>query len=398
MKILLINHNPVVSRLTTLSAKKENVQLDEIKDINELKANDYNVVFVDSESYNSEVEELLSNLAIQKKVLFYTQGEENHSELFNESILKPFLPSEVSAILREIKIEEHEQEQQKEKEFANLTELIHNRESTIDTLQITQEESVTKTEKFDTQEPILNEAMSETKKADLDTLNLLKEELEAKQNKSGAIKETEAEDKKATNSIDEFDLKLEETSPLNLDTQAERKPIDNTKKPQEKSELFELEDNTKITDSSDLFELDKEIEGSEKNDLLDFDIESKDEVDFSKEFSQESEKSAENNDTKILDSTELSSIKALLDDDTKTLDGTETLDDVIAPTTPIKTEEKSKKKKKKEKKKAKISPEESSLTNSNVIVDTLKSLQAEELRQFLRGAKVHISIEFPNEM
>ena len=198
MKILLINHNPVVSRLTTLSAKKENVQLDEIKDIGELKENDYNVVFVDNESYNSEVEKLLTNSAIQKKVLFYAQGEEDRSELFNESILKPFLPSEVSAILRETKIEEYKQEQQKEDgEFADLTELIENREPTIDTLQANQEDSVvkTETEKFDTQE------------------------LETKHNKSEAIKEAEieAEDKKATNSIDEFDLKLEEISHLNLD-------------------------------------------------------------------------------------------------------------------------------------------------------------------------------------
>ena len=33
MKILLVNSNPVVSRLTALSARKESVKLDEIKDI-----------------------------------------------------------------------------------------------------------------------------------------------------------------------------------------------------------------------------------------------------------------------------------------------------------------------------------------------------------------------------
>ncbi len=36
MKILLINTNPVVSRLTALSARKEGVELDEVRDVSEI--------------------------------------------------------------------------------------------------------------------------------------------------------------------------------------------------------------------------------------------------------------------------------------------------------------------------------------------------------------------------
>lgn len=404
MKILLINHNPVVSRLTTLSAKKENVQLDEIKEINELKASDYSVVFVDNESYNHEVENLLKNSDIDKKVLFYAQGEEESQVNFSESILKPFLPSEVSAILRETKIERHNKEQQNapesEEEFADLMELVGSREKTIDNLKLeTPAKAVAdtvepdKVEKVELDTSLFDEPVSETKETDLDTLNLLKQELEAKQSDTPEPENTEADLKAETANAqqDELNLQLEEAFPLDLDNKEEKSPT--------KEERFENVEATKESDNA-LFELDKEIESNTKEDLLDFDLESQNEVDFSAE-TQPEVPAQEAKDTQILDSSEISNIKALLDDESKTLDETQTLDDVITPSIPhVQDEPTDTKKKKKKEKKRELTPEadEEALTHSNALVETIKSLPAEELRHFLRGAKIHITIEFPNEM
>lgn len=67
MKILLINSNPVVSRLTALSARKEEIQVEEVQNINEVKNSKYDIVFVDSDSFNKNIENSISNITAQKK-------------------------------------------------------------------------------------------------------------------------------------------------------------------------------------------------------------------------------------------------------------------------------------------------------------------------------------------
>jgi len=95
MKILLVNTNPVVSRLTALSARKEGIELDEIKDISEVDSvNDYNIVFIDSDINNRDIINFLKNSNIKRRVIFATQDEKNIDNIFNFTILKPFLPSE----------------------------------------------------------------------------------------------------------------------------------------------------------------------------------------------------------------------------------------------------------------------------------------------------------------
>ncbi len=70
MKILLVNTNPVVSRLTALSARKEGIELDEIKDISEVDSvNDYNIVFIDSDINNRDIINFLKNSNIKRRVI-----------------------------------------------------------------------------------------------------------------------------------------------------------------------------------------------------------------------------------------------------------------------------------------------------------------------------------------
>ncbi|MCH9741551.1 MAG: hypothetical protein K0U38_12040 [Epsilonproteobacteria bacterium] len=384
MKILLINNNPVVSRLTALSARKENVELDEIKNVSELKANDYNVVFVDSESYSDEVSNIIKNSGITQKVLFYAQGENENKEVFSENILKPFLPSEVSAILREMKITIHNNKtaevEEAQEEFVDFTELVDNRDN------------------------------------DLENLNFMKQELEKQSNEEELATETSQEK-------DSFDLKLEEAFPLKLEDNKPQEPKEASDKISLDDDLFEFDDKKDENSlESDLFELDKEIEEKASSDeLLDFDFDSKDEIDFETKLEEkepevkiEEEKVEEptpainkerSETTKILDANEISNIKDLLNDEPTEESRELTLDELMTPPTTLATfdntesdakEEVSEKKKKEEKIDEVV--ESKDTPSVEVLGNTLGAMPIEDLRRLLRGAKVNISIEFPNEI
>ncbi len=370
MKILLINHNPVVSRLTSLSAKKEKVELDEIKEISELKTEEYNIVFVDSESYNDNVANILKNSGIKKSVLFYTQGEEANKGVFNHSILKPFLPSEVSAILRDAKIESHQASSEEAQK----------------------EENLEKTVSFD--------ELVENKEHDLEELSLA--ELEPKK--------TDLSENK-----DNFDLKLEEAFPLHLEEEKETAPEAASKGIDLDTDLFELDDkkDEKSINDDDLFELDKEIKDKIVTDeILDLDLESVEEVNFDEKIEKidttENENlkaetvSKEIDKPKILDQAELSNIKELLNDENDLTNENLAREDVVTSTL-VKSEEQveEKKKKKKEKKEKVSNSGKNEVTQSNtadVLAATLGQLPVEDLRKLLRGATVNITIQFPNEL
>jgi len=345
MKILLINNNPVVSRLTALSARKESVKLDEIKDISELKESDYNIVFVDIESFNSEVANFLKDANISKRVCFYSQDNKDVNKIFNFEILKPFLPSEVSAIIRDTKIEMEKEEnldleigtKEPKEEHINLDELISTKKDDLEPIKI--EKDIIKDEKQ------IEEKL-------LDELNIPKEQID--------------------------EIKKEEPK-IELNKNIE-KPI---KDEIADNELFELDNNT--IEDSELFTIDTE---KKIDKIFDFDAESKNEVNFDtqKDNSEES--------TKILDKDEINNIKNLLNDETPNNDLS--LDDIIEK--PITLTEPIEEKKSKKAKKIEDTKTKEDKIAVDVITDTIKAMPVEELRQLLRGTKIHITIEFPNDI
>jgi len=95
MNILLINTSPVVSRLISIFVN-EKTFLDEPKNISQLKFNKYDLVFVDDESYISEIEQLLKNTPFIRKVLLSSKKmPDDIVNCFDEVIQKPFLPSQI---------------------------------------------------------------------------------------------------------------------------------------------------------------------------------------------------------------------------------------------------------------------------------------------------------------
>ena len=356
MKILLINNNPVVSRLTALSARKENIEIDEIQEVTELNSDSYDIVFVDADSYSKDVREALNNnIKVQKSVLFYTEGDEEDKSVFDLSIVKPFLPSEVSAVIR--LVEESASVENKD---------IINEEESFDILDDSKEEN----------------------RDELFSLNDLTDEV--KENK------------------DTFDEKLEEAFPLKINTLEDdlfedKKEIKEDKKVEEikDEDLFELdlnEDSLMVEDEPSTTEiLDFEVEKDEfKLDGFDEDVVSKEEEhalvledDSNKVEEKVEEKLEELKEevvkTKILDETEIENIKGLLSED---VSDEVNLEELI-PTSPIVENEKKIKNKKSKKIK------KSSEVESGVIFDTLSSLPVENLRELLAGARVNINIKFP---
>ena len=97
MHILLINNNPVVSRLLTLCTRDKHMVLEEIESIEMIEQEKYDVVFIDEGSYAGDVLNLSSMVEVGTKVLLSNADVEIND--FDMTVKKPFLPSQIIEIL-----------------------------------------------------------------------------------------------------------------------------------------------------------------------------------------------------------------------------------------------------------------------------------------------------------
>jgi len=388
MKILLINNNPVVSRLTALSARKEDIEIDEIQEVTELSSDKYDIVFVDADSWSKDVDDIIAdNIKVQKRVLFYAQDDKDDKGSFDMSILKPFLPSEVSAVIRSV-------EESKPEALSTMKE--ENHFNILD-----QENSEVREELF-------------TLNSDKESLNHI--DLEDELVKIDASKTVETFDEKLEESFplmsDALDDELFEKEELKIETKIDDASL------KSKDDLFELDLNDdKLSLDDELFIEDKVLDASSENsDLLDFDYEKNDEFDLEDEEVKElisdissDEKKKENisdiltdetkkeksdnmtEETKILDGSEIANIKNILDNKS---DDSIQLDDLMTTPSPAMVVTNNVDKKVEKKKKSKKSNNGSEL-HSDILLQTLTSLPIESLRELLSGARVNISIKFP---
>lgn len=97
MHVLLINDNPVISRLLGLCTREEERILEEIKSIESTQRESYDILFVDEDvCVDTLVESDLYHTA-KTTVLFAKDDKENRH--FDVVIKKPFLPSQILDIL-----------------------------------------------------------------------------------------------------------------------------------------------------------------------------------------------------------------------------------------------------------------------------------------------------------
>ena len=371
MKILLINNNPVVSRLTALSARKENIEIDEIQEVTELNSDGYDIVFVDADSLTKDVNDTIEeHLKVKKSVLFYTEGDEEDKVAFDLTILKPFLPSEVSSVIRSVEeMEEEEEERQEDKHFNVLDEA-----------------KVSNTEELFA----LNDVVEiKDKPADAEIKDSFDEKLEeAFPLKINTLEDELFEEKEETVGKDEVFKKDEEL--FALDISDEKITLDDELFAKEATLTNEKLDFEADTDKLKLYEIESEeklLTVEEEPLIVLEDDKEKIEESLTEEV-REKEKLEENvAETKILDGNEIDNIKGLLTEDTN---NEMTLDNLMTPPMIVETSEDEEKKSKKKKEK-----KENSSVESDVLVQSLAGLSVEALRELLAGARVNINIKFP---
>ena len=101
MHILLVNTNPVVSRLIALKTRDyRDISVEEIDGKGAIPEAWYDLLFIDAQCCGEkEMRRYLKKVQARKKVLFSTAGENRVKEA-DSIILKPFLPSDITAVLQ----------------------------------------------------------------------------------------------------------------------------------------------------------------------------------------------------------------------------------------------------------------------------------------------------------
>jgi len=111
MHILLLNTNPVVSRLIALCIREDHVSLEEVTVLESTAREQYDILFVDDASYSHEVDSFLDAVKVGERVLLAGKSMTDVlPECFTAMLKKPFLPSQISEILKKAEAEESEEE------------------------------------------------------------------------------------------------------------------------------------------------------------------------------------------------------------------------------------------------------------------------------------------------
>ena len=102
MNILLINKNPVVSKLITLSSKKNGDNVVEINKIEDIQFSEYDVVFVDNDFTKAKDIKKIKEQVNYRRLGAIIPRTEKENDLFDFFIKKPFLPTDLVDLLSDL--------------------------------------------------------------------------------------------------------------------------------------------------------------------------------------------------------------------------------------------------------------------------------------------------------
>lgn len=95
MKILLLNNNPVVNKLVTLSAQKTSNELSVAEDIEAIGSKNYDLLIVDDALYSEDIIQEISDKIGFNKSLYICSKDAKAVDTFTKTIKKPFLPTDL---------------------------------------------------------------------------------------------------------------------------------------------------------------------------------------------------------------------------------------------------------------------------------------------------------------
>ncbi|HHD79427.1 MAG TPA: hypothetical protein ENK98_07335 [Epsilonproteobacteria bacterium] len=143
MNILLINDNPVVSRLLALCTRDEDRVLEEVQGLDTIGHASYDVVFVDEGSYKDEVMNFSDILQTGIKVLL-SNADVGIND-FDLTIKKPFLPSQIIEVLESIEVDTNEKDEI-EKEKSSIFPLSSESEEIVEVIDTAKTQVLDETE------------------------------------------------------------------------------------------------------------------------------------------------------------------------------------------------------------------------------------------------------------
>ncbi len=191
MKLLLINKNPVVSRMMMMSVPKAGFEIEECEDVYHLPSGHYDVVVIDDEMYDENFLNVIKqNLKYYQLGLVTSSTNINTSE-FDFLLSKPFLPTDLIEILRKIKTDIESQKEQvplfqeEEKEDSSPFDMFVEEESTP----VKSKESIVQIEEEPEESPFVTEDLGKSGVLDEDDLQEVTQLLEEKE-EAGVAKET----------------------------------------------------------------------------------------------------------------------------------------------------------------------------------------------------------------
>lgn len=109
MKFLLLNDNPVVNKLVTLSAQKTGDELVAAEGAEEIEAADYDLLIIDHAVYNTALLDAIREKITYRRALFIAPRGEEVPEGFDKVINKPFLPTDLVEFFSEQIIEANDE-------------------------------------------------------------------------------------------------------------------------------------------------------------------------------------------------------------------------------------------------------------------------------------------------
>jgi len=103
MKLLLVNKNPVVARMMLMSVPKAGFEIEEVDNVHNLPSGEYDVVVIDDEMYDDNfLHDINQNIKYYQLGLI-ASSKNTHSDQFDFILSKPFLPTDLIEILRDVK-------------------------------------------------------------------------------------------------------------------------------------------------------------------------------------------------------------------------------------------------------------------------------------------------------
>ncbi len=95
MKILLLNDNPVVNKLVTLSAQKTSDELDVVDSIDSIQSGEYDLLVVDDTMYNEDMFSEIKSKIMFSHSLYICSRDSATVDAFSSTLKKPFLPTDL---------------------------------------------------------------------------------------------------------------------------------------------------------------------------------------------------------------------------------------------------------------------------------------------------------------